>query len=131
MLLKHLGQRIQLRCHGDLPICEYVYMTAQLPLLHHLTARLQILQDLHVWCKKAPRRAKSNAARNKKLLQCLIAFDARREGKSYRQIAELLYGKEFVCREWDVGNNYLKSRVIRRVKRGQYYVDGGYRDLLK
>ena len=131
LLFKHFGHRIQLRCKGDLPVQEHIYMNAQLPLFHHLTARLQVLQDLHIWCKKVPRRGKGKAGINEKLLQCLIAFDANSEGKSYRQIAELLYGKDVVRRDWGVGNSYLKSRVIRRVKRGQYYVDGGYRDLLK
>jgi hypothetical protein len=62
------------------------------------------------------------------LRNALIALDGRRAGANYREIAVLLYGDEYVERNWRTG---LKERVRRDLQRGLLLSAGGYRDLLK
>jgi len=58
------------------------------------------------------------------------ALDAWLQGKSYREIAEGLFGKEQVIgRFWR--DNDLRSRIIRLVQNGVAMMRGGYRALLR
>lgn len=59
----------------------------------------------------------------------LRAFDGRAAGASYRKLAEVLLG--FRGRKADWENDPRKNQVRRLVTDGQYYVQGGYRDLLR
>ena len=59
----------------------------------------------------------------------LRAFDGRADGASYRKLAEVLLG--FGGRKVDWENDPRKNQVRRLVADGQYYVRGGYRDLLR
>ncbi|GFE97870.1 DUF2285 domain-containing protein [Gluconobacter sp. Gdi] len=59
----------------------------------------------------------------------LRAFDGRTAGASYRKLAEVLLGFEGRKADWE--NNPRKNQVRRLVADGQYYVRGGYRDLLR
>jgi hypothetical protein len=60
----------------------------------------------------------------------LIALDGRLEGRSYRDIAEVLYGKDRVGAHWTADAHGLKSKVRRAVERGIFLMNGGYRALL-
>ncbi|GAA4498395.1 DUF2285 domain-containing protein [Gluconacetobacter tumulicola] len=59
----------------------------------------------------------------------LRALDGRADGASYRKLAEALL--EFRGRKADWENDPRKNQVRRLVADGQYYVRGGYRDLLR
>lgn len=61
----------------------------------------------------------------------LAAFDLRQKGRSYREIAVFLYGKEAVRDDWSQPDQTMKNRVIRSVKRGFRMMNGGYRALLR
>jgi len=60
----------------------------------------------------------------------LVALDGRLAGKSYRDIAEVLYGSERVGAYWTDDTRGLKSKVRRAVECGLALMNGGYRDLL-
>jgi hypothetical protein len=60
----------------------------------------------------------------------LVALDGRLAGRSYRDIAELLYGSERVEAFWTDDTRGLKSKVRRAVECGLALMNGGYRDLL-
>ncbi|KDU97272.1 hypothetical protein GLUCORHAEAF1_15435 [Komagataeibacter rhaeticus AF1] len=58
----------------------------------------------------------------------LRAFDGRADGVSYRKLAEVLLGFEGRKADWE--NDPRKNQIRRLAADGQYYVRGGYRDLL-
>ena len=60
----------------------------------------------------------------------LVALDGRLAGRSYRDIAEVLYGPERVGAFWTDDTRGLKSKVRRAVECGLALMNGGYRDLL-
>jgi hypothetical protein len=64
-----------------------------------------------------------------KYLQYLIALDGRVANRSYREIAELLYGAH-VARHWANDTRGYKSKVRRAVEKGVALMNGGYRSLL-
>ena len=60
----------------------------------------------------------------------LRALDGRNEGKTYRVIAEGLFGKKRIPeRAWKTHD--LRNRTIRLVQRGLALMRGGYRELLR
>jgi len=60
----------------------------------------------------------------------LVALDGRLAGRSYRDIAEVLYGSDRVGAYWIDDSRGLKSKVRRAVESGLALMNGGYRDLL-
>lgn len=60
----------------------------------------------------------------------LIALDGNLDGKSYRDIAEVIYGKDRVGAHWTDDTRWMKSKVRRAVERGLDLMNGGYRELL-
>lgn len=64
------------------------------------------------------------------LLSYLIALDGHLEGKTYRQIAEVLYGADRVSNIWICQSSFMKDKVRRAVKRGINYMEGEYLTLL-
>jgi hypothetical protein len=60
----------------------------------------------------------------------LIALDGHLAGRSYREIAQVIYGVERVKDVWTSESQFLKDRVRRAVVRGIELMNGGYRDLL-
>ena len=60
----------------------------------------------------------------------LRALDGRNEGKTYRAIAEGIFGKKRIPEHaWKTHD--LRNRTIRLVQRGLALMWGGYRDLLR
>lgn len=60
----------------------------------------------------------------------LIALDGRLAARTYRDIAEVLYGQDSVGTYWTDDTRGLKSKVRRAVECGVALMNGGYRDLL-
>jgi hypothetical protein len=70
------------------------------------------------------------AQRRQRLALVLRALDGRNEGKTYRAIAEGLFGKKRIPeRAWKTHD--LRNRTIRLVQRGLALMRGGYRELLR
>lgn len=70
------------------------------------------------------------AQRRSRLLQILRVFDARRDGFSYRGIAEVLFPKHRIdAKSW--AGNALRETTIRLARDGLKLVEGGYRALLR
>lgn len=65
------------------------------------------------------------------LRNALIALDGATHGASHREVAEVIFGPRRVAEDWSGGHGWMKSRVIRAVKKGQQLMEGGYRDLLR
>jgi hypothetical protein len=60
----------------------------------------------------------------------LIALDGRLAGRTYREIAEVLYGSDRIKPYWNTDTYGHKSMVRRAVEKGLALLNGGYRDLL-
>jgi hypothetical protein len=65
-----------------------------------------------------------------KYLNYLIALDGHLAGRSYRDIAEVLYGADRIGAYWTDDSRGYKSKVRRAVERGITLMSGGYRELL-
>lgn len=76
-----------------------------------------------------PRHALS-AHRRRRLALALRALDARTDGSTYREIAEILFGAGRISeRDWKTHD--LRNRTIRLVQSGLALMRGGYRALLR
>jgi hypothetical protein len=93
--------------------------------IHEACANLEALRRM-LSPASAPGAADWTAAAMN-LRNALIALDGRAAGASYREIALVLYGSEYVASNW-LG---LKERVRRHVWRGLTLSRGGYRKFLK
>lgn len=78
---------------------------------------------------RAPRQA-TGPPFDHKYRDYLIALDGHLAGRSYRDIALVLYGESAVGMHWTDDTRWMKSRVRRAVERGIALMNGGYRQLL-
>ena len=60
----------------------------------------------------------------------LVALDGHLAGRSYRDIAEVIYGSDRVKNVWTNETRFLKETVRRAVRRGIQYMESEYRTLL-
>ena len=65
-----------------------------------------------------------------RLRECLVALDGHLQGRTYRDIAEVLYGSDRVAETWTSETRFMKDKVRRAVERGVELMNGGYRKLL-
>src|ERR1700733_12349834 len=71
-----------------------------------------------------------SAQRRRRLTLALRALDARIDGSTYREIAEVLFGaRQIPERAWKTHD--LRTRTIRLVQTGFALMRGGYRALLR
>ena len=71
-----------------------------------------------------------SAQRRRRLALALRALDARMDGSTYREIAEVLFGaRQIPERAWKTHD--LRNRTIRLVQTGFALMRGGYRALLR
>ena len=66
-----------------------------------------------------------------RLRECLVALDGHLAGRSYRDIAEVLYGSNRVKEVWTNETRHLKDKIRRAVAAGIDYMNGGYLKLLQ
>jgi hypothetical protein len=71
-----------------------------------------------------------SAQRRQRLALALRALDARMDGSTYREIAEVLFGAKRIS-EHDWRTHDLRNRTIRLVQSGFALIRGGYRALLR
>ncbi len=88
---------------------------------------LKTLQHLNV---ASVNLAPQIASTDSKYRDYLVALDGHLAGRSYRDIAEVLYGRDRVGKHWTYDTRWMKSKVRRAVERGIALMNGGYRALL-
>ena len=103
----------------------------EIPAFSRLTKRFEAIAELERRVKNCDLRRPSDMMARSRLCECLSAVDGRRQGLSYRQIAEAVFGKRTVLEDWDGRSRFLKDRTRRLVEKGELLVAGGYRDLLR
>jgi hypothetical protein len=72
----------------------------------------------------------SQDERRSKYFDYLVALDEHLAGRSYRDIAEILYGSDRIGTYWTDDSRGYKSKVRRAVERGYKLMNGGYNELL-
>lgn len=97
--------------------------------LPFVTGALAKLKHMNAPAPSADRQTWSNTELH--LRDYLIALDGDHNGATYRQIAQVIYGRDRVRSTWNAENRSLKDRVRRAVERGHDFMRGGYRDLLR
>ncbi|MGE0851999.1 MAG: DUF2285 domain-containing protein [Hyphomicrobiaceae bacterium] len=75
-----------------------------------------------------PRAPARWTARQRKLRDALIALDGRCAGASNREIAAVIYGRDWVEQDWPHAG--LQDRLRRDLQRGSAFSNGLYRTLL-
>ena len=131
VLLRQDWESVHLIVDGDKSSKLSDYVTIELSSYDGLKQKLSSIKRLQNWRLKVPSKASLSEAKSIKLYRQLRALKARQAGKSYRQIAQDLFGKRRVDTDWKGDSPALKGQVRRLVKRGRYLMEGGYRDLLK
>jgi hypothetical protein len=105
-------------------------LTFQLEGINSATRHHQTMQILKFFMTDQAYQIRETPRPNPKYLDYLIALDGRLAGRSYRDIALVLYGADAVGASWRDDTRGLKSKVRRAVDRGLALMNGGYRDLL-
>lgn len=98
--------------------------------LNSATRHHETLTNLRQLTIEAANVEVTKACPDYKYLDYLIALDGQLEGRTYRDIAEVLYGKDRVGTHWTDDTRWMKSKVRRAVAQGLALMNGGYRDLL-
>ena len=108
--------------------CELKYMIEGLARLNPVAETLTNLRRL----KSDPQLPEPTLGQTElRLRECLVALDGHLAGRSYRDIAEVLYGPDRVKEVWTNETRHLKDKVRRAVAAGIDYMNGGYLKLLQ
>ena len=108
--------------------CHLIYQIEGLARLNLVTETLSNLRRL----KSGYQQTKIVFGQSElRLRECLIALDGHLAGRSYRDIAEVLYGSNRVKEVWTNETRHLKDKVRRAVVAGIDYMNGGYLKLLQ
>lgn len=132
LVLRDKHRRVQVRCSGeDIRLEPFVLepIADDFPNVRGSIQAIELLVNLFGPDKnlvKTPNWT-VEAMRHR---DALMALDLRLAGRSYRQIAIKLYGKNAVQSDWNNPNQTMKNRLIRSVKRGVQMMNGGYRKLI-
>jgi Uncharacterized conserved protein (DUF2285)/Family of unknown function (DUF6499) len=95
-----------------------------------ITPQLDAIKMLGRFAQEREEKSNAENQRNPLLLSYLIALDGHLAGKSYRQIAQVIYGEDRVSEVWTSETRFMKDKVRRAVERGIAYMEGDYLTLL-
>jgi len=132
LLLRDGGRVVQVRCIGDdltrdplaigLLADEFPNVERKIRVLRRFAELYRAVRSGGIavgWTPPAMR-----------LRNALMALDGSLAGATYREIAEVIYGRAFVAERWGRGQRNLKDQLIRAVRRGRHLMNGGYAELL-
>jgi len=134
LVLKATGMHIQVDCSGNGLLFGDIDLTFQLPAFEAWRSRLNALDLVGRMAREPATGTQFNAIIGRssgRLADILFAYDAYRNGFSYRETSVALFGARRTEIDWTGGGNYLKDRIRRLVRRGLFLVKGGYLNLLK
>lgn len=107
--------------------CKYAFQVEGLTRLENVTETLRALTKLRkVSASTKPQHSQFETH----LRNYVIALDGHLAGRSYRDIAEVIYGPDRVKSVWTNDTRHLKEGMRRAVRRGIQLMDGEYRILL-
>jgi hypothetical protein len=130
VVLRANGTAVQLMVEGaDVAVgpVTITFLVRGLGAIREASDRLATLRRILSTTFRMPELPRWTAT-TRKLRNALVALDGRAAGASYREIAIVLYGIDYVELNWRTG---LKDRMRHHLSRGQALAGGGYRDLLR
>ena len=132
LVLTHGNRSVEVVCEGLDLLGSGITLRFQIDGLSQLNARMSVLETLRAITQERPSRFQSRPRPQiLRLRDGLIALDGSLAGASYREIAEVIHGKETTREAWRSASRSLKDKLRRDVKRGRVLMEGGYRKLLK
>jgi hypothetical protein len=90
----------------------------------------EVIRTLRAMRSNQCAQGKFQGEHRSKYFDYLLALDGHLAGRSYRDIAEVLYGADRIGQYWTDDSRGYKSKVRRAVERGLALMNGGYRALL-
>lgn len=99
--------------------------------IENAISRLHALRDLQQFMSFSTKFLAPVWPSNCKYRDYLVALDGHLAHRTYRDIAEVLYGSERVKEVWTNETRHLKDKVRRAVQAGIELMNGGYVNLLK
>ena len=132
VMLKGYGVNVTLEIHGLSVLTNPLDMVFELDGLGDLNNQTECLRLLQRFTQPpAGGSHRALFASDERFRHALIALDESMTGKTYRQIAMVIFGEKRVTEEWSGASQFLKDRTRRLVARGRELMSGGYRDLLR
>ena len=107
------------------------HLTYQIEGLERLVPITETLHNLRRLQRQYQPKQSSLGQSELRLRECLVALDGHLDERSYRDIAEVLYGAARVRTVWTNETRHLKDKVRRAVAAGLSYMNGGYHKLLQ
>lgn len=91
---------------------------------------LGALADILDICKLSEPPDRPGAADRINLRDAIIALDGERAGVTRREIANIIYGADYVATRWTSDDGKLKAIIRRDLLRGKRFVQGEWRRLI-
>jgi hypothetical protein len=130
VLLRDSTEALTLRIHGARAAVGPVSASFRIEASAHADRHLPAVRRATDLLFRPQHR--TNRSRDRLLERdALIALDADCAGASLRETAELMYGTDYVRREWPGKGDWLKGRIRRARAKGEELRDGGYRRWLQ
>lgn len=130
VVLQQGNNRVQLTIHGAAVFAQGNAFKLEIDGLEGVTRAIPALQALQRMLRQVRILPPDSTWQPSKWQDYLIALDGHLEGRTYRDIAEVLYGRDRVGMHWADNTRWMKSKVRRAVERGVELMNGGYRELL-
>ena len=106
------------------------HVTFEIDGMARVNSGISAMQTLVKLRQKDGSDAWNSMMRDGKYFDYLVALDGRLAGRTYRDIAEVLYGTDRIGPYWTDDSRGYKSKVRRAVERGLALMNGGYCELL-
>ena len=133
LLLRGRGCLVQLQCDGDSISIDPLAISLVIGGLSAIERGSRSLRPLAELYRQGGRDHASLGwtPQTLGLRNALVALDAASHGASHREVAEVIFGPRCVTQDWSGGHGWMKSRIVRALRKGRQLMEGGYRDLLK
>jgi hypothetical protein len=131
VLIKGRGLHVPLEIHGLSVLTAPFVPVFELHDLADLAGHTELLRRLQRFTEPGDTATQGQPTMcEERLHHALIALDESLKGRTYRQIAIIIFGEKQVAEEWQGSSQFLKDRTRRLVAKGNELMNGGYRDLL-
>jgi Uncharacterized conserved protein (DUF2285) len=131
LLLQNGFSSVQLLVKGHVDLTKKFYLTFHVEGPERLPVVERASRQLDTWMRGQTAEPGAPWLQyDDRLRHYVIALNGHLAGRSYRDIAEVIYGTDRVKSVWTSDTRYLKEGMRRAVRRGLEYMNGEYRSLL-
>lgn len=130
LVLQRGTESVRLTVYGQSLLESHAHAVFEIEGFAKAQASMVAFLGLSKLCRVAEEKPQVHGWHDAKWHDYLIALDGHLAGRSYRDIAEVLYGSDRIGPYWTDDSRGYKSKVRRAVERGLALMNGGYRNLL-